>query len=210
MAWGVAEVLAELSGARDGLAAHASVCPLPLAQRCPRCLLHVLAVLGNAPSIGEPELTVVVYGTPGPQGSKKAHAIYRGRGSERAFTGKVALAESSAKVKPWRACVDAAARRAAAAAAAARGLPDWQPLDGPLVAQFVFSLPRGSSVKRSHHTVYPDLSKLIRSTEDAFTTAKIWADDARLVGYYEPRKLYAGDVGALDQPGAVIRVWRVP
>jgi Holliday junction resolvase RusA-like endonuclease len=57
----------------------------------------------------------------------------------------------------------------------------------------------------------PDLSKLIRSTEDALTDAGVWTDDARVVAYHQPRKVYAGsaDPDALHTPGAVIRVWRV-
>lgn len=194
------------------LASHAQGCPLPLSSRCPLCLSHVLAVLsaGARAPLGAPVLTVVAYGTPGPQGSKKGRAVYRGRGAEREFTGKIAMQESSAKVRPWRERVETAALKALGPAAAALGLPRWQALDGPLVAEFAFSLVRGPSVRRPHHTVYPDLSKLIRSTEDALTTAGVWADDARVVGYHAPRKLYAGDVGALAEPGALIRIWRAP
>lgn len=149
-------------------------------------------------------LTVTVHGIPGPQGSKRARPIYKGRGVARVFTGKVAQQESSGKVKPWREAVERAA-----AEAMMPGTP-WR-LDVPLVAEFVFSLPRGKTVRRAHHTVYPDLSKLIRSTEDALTSAGVWADDARLVAYHRPRKVYvsAADPDALDVPGAVIRVWEV-
>ncbi|WP_067483822.1 RusA family crossover junction endodeoxyribonuclease [Actinomadura hibisca] len=137
-----------------------------------------------------PALVITVHGVPGPQGSKRP--IGNGR-----------MIESSKKVAPWR-------KHVAAAALAAAG-PDWTPLDGPLRAEFVFSLPRGKTVRRPFHTTYPDLSKLIRSTEDALTTARIWADDARLVAYHQPRKIYAADPDpdALTEPGAVIRIWTV-
>lgn len=139
-------------------------------------------------------LIVTVLGIPGPQGSKKQVA-------------PGVMIESSKKVKPWRARVEAAARLATEAQYHGK----WATLDGPLVAEFVFSLVRGKTVKRLHHTTYPDLSKLIRSTEDALTKAGIWADDARVVEYHRPRKVYAGDPDpdALPEPGAVIRIWQV-
>lgn len=148
-----------------------------------------------------PVFTLTVFGTPAPQGSKNALPIYKGRGKNRQFTGRVALQESSKKVKPWREAVHDAARQAAG--------PDWICLDGPLLAEFCFSFARGRTVKRPHHTVYPDLSKIIRSTEDALTTAHIWKDDARVVAYHNPRKLYVGaaDPDALTEPGVVIRIW---
>lgn len=161
---------------------------------------------------GAPLITIVVRGTvPGPQGSKKARPIYKGRGADRIFTGRAVVEESSKKVRPWREAVQAAAADAATRAAAALGLTQWKALDGPLIAEMCFSLPRGKTVKRRHHTTYPDLSKLIRSTEDALTRAGIYADDARIVGYHNPRKVYvrADDPDALDLPGAVIRIWEV-
>ncbi|GAA3144605.1 hypothetical protein GCM10010466_39630 [Planomonospora alba] len=152
----------------------------------------------------EPVITIRAFGVPAPQGSKKGRPIYKGRGPERVFTGRVALQESSDKVKPWRAAVEAAAKAVVATK------PGWAVLDEPLIVEVCFSLPRGVSVKRAHHTTYPDLSKLIRSTEDALTKV-VWADDARVIAYRNPRKLYAGDddPDALPEPGCVIRVWRV-
>jgi Holliday junction resolvase RusA-like endonuclease len=138
---------------------------------------------------GRPALLVIAHGIPAPQGSKTP--LPNGR-----------MKESSAKVKPWRDAVVVYARRAAG--------PGWQTLDGPLVAEMVFSLPRGATVRRADPTVPPDLSKLIRSTEDALTDACVWADDARVVAYHQPRKVYVGDrvdPDALARPGAVIRIW---
>ncbi|MFF4417515.1 RusA family crossover junction endodeoxyribonuclease [Streptosporangium sp. NPDC001559] len=145
-----------------------------------------------------PLITVVVYGTPGPQGSKR-------------HVGDGRLIESSKKVAPWRASVRQAAVEATDPACAALGLVEWEPLDQPLIVEMAFTLHRGKTVKRPHHTTYPDLSKLIRSTEDALTAAGIWADDARVVRYHNPRKLYVGDTDpdALLAPGVVIRIWAV-
>jgi Holliday junction resolvase RusA-like endonuclease len=147
-------------------------------------------------------LTVTVHGTPAPQGSKK----YVGHRTSKT-TGKSAavLLESSKKVAPWRSAVEAAARLHLA------GLSGWTPLDGPLCADMVFTLAKPSSAPKRTRTWpmrYPDLSKLLRSTEDALTTAGIWADDARVVHYERLAKVFPGEhPSALDSPGCVIRVW---
>lgn len=133
-------------------------------------------------------ITITVYGLPAPQGSKR-------------HVGNGVMVESSAKVKPWREAVKHAALEAMA------GQP---PMDGPLCLDVVFTLPRPKSApkKRTHPDGTPDLSKLIRSTEDALTDAGVWADDARVVRVLAS-KLYAGDGLALGIPGAWIEVYRM-
>lgn len=153
---------------------------------------------------GRPAVAFMVYGAPGPQGSKR-------------HVGKGVMIESSKKVKPWREAVKQAALDLVIT-------QPWTPLDGPLVAEFAFTFKRPKSHYRTgrnahllrdsappYPAVVPDLSKLIRSTEDALTDAGVWADDARVVAYHQPRKVYAGsrDEYALHAPGAVIRVWEV-
>ncbi|MBF8186357.1 RusA family crossover junction endodeoxyribonuclease [Nonomuraea sp. K274] len=167
-----------------------------------------------------PWLEFVAYGEPGPQGSKNGRPVYKGRGKARVFTGKVAQVESSAKVKPWRAAVAEAARQAMADAGHA------ELLDGQIVAQMVFTVrtkPKSrpdwwpAGLAWSRHLWWlcastPDLSKLIRSTEDAMTGV-VWADDARVVRYRETAKTYALDPrepDSLPEPGAVVRVWAIP
>ncbi|HLR94977.1 MAG TPA: RusA family crossover junction endodeoxyribonuclease [Jiangellaceae bacterium] len=151
-----------------------------------------------------PDIQITVHGIPAPQGSKTAMGRRR--------NGSVILVESSRKVKPWRASV-------VAAAIPARPLA---PLDGPLVADMVFTMPRpkghygtgrnAGALKARYVSAVPDripdLSKLVRSTEDALTDAGVWADDARVVEYGRLAKVYAGadDPDALAVPGAVIRV----
>ena len=75
----------------------------------------------------------------------------------------------------------------------------------------VFSLPRPKSAPKAvkHQARKPDLSKLVRATEDALTDAGVWEDDARVVGFANTRKVFAGgsDPDALPVPGAVIRIW---
>lgn len=145
-------------------------------------------------------ITIVVHGTPGPQGSKSFKGL--------AASGKALMVESSKKVKPWRANV-----KAAAEGVLATYRPGWRPLDGPLVASIVFTLKKPVSAPKRRRTWpdrTPDLSKILRSTEDALTDAGVWADDARVVRYVNLAKVFPGeDPLALDAPGAHIRVWRL-
>ena len=148
-----------------------------------------------------PAFFLVVYGIPGPQGSKKV------QGKRRTKTGKLIpnLVESSAKVKPWREDVEDAAR---AVLLRTRG---WVKLDGPLEGEMHFTLtpPKRMPKDRVAHTTYPDLSKLLRSTEDALTTAGVWADDARVIRYRDLSKTYPClGPHALDRPGVVLRIWK--
>lgn len=154
-----------------------------------------------------PLLVVEVRGVPGPQGSKS----HKGGGR---------MVESSAKVRPWR---DAVAWSAIQARQKQRG---FQRLDGPLVVDMVFTLarPKGhygtgrnSALLRPsaplRPDVKPDLSKLIRATEDALTTAGVYRDDAQIVGYGQIGKWHATDhgrvPGVLDGPGCTIRLHRI-
>lgn len=115
-------------------------------------------------------ITFTARGIPGAQGSK----------SFKGFTGAghAILAESSKKVAPWRQDV------VASAIAAIRDAPGFRPFDGPvhLIIEFYLARPKGDpKTRRTVPSKTPDLSKLIRSTEDAMTTAGIWRDDALVV-----------------------------
>lgn len=141
-----------------------------------------------------PDLTIVVYGRAAPQGSKR-------------HVGNGVMVESSKHVKPWRDDVRNAALDVLAA------IPDWTPLDAPLLVSMVFTMPKPASAPKRRRTWpdrTPDLSKLCRSTEDALTTAGAWRDDARVVEYGRLAKVFPGeDRDALDRPGALIRVWLI-
>jgi len=148
--------------------------------------------------LGEPAAALIVFGEAAPQGSKR-------------HVGGGRMIESSKKVAPWRKAVYEAAR-AQSIDWCDQGHV-WDPLDGPLVADFVFTMPKGSTLPkwRDWHDKVPDLSKLARSTEDALTGV-VWADDARVTAYRRLEKRYVGsdDPDTLPIPGAVIRVWTVP
>lgn len=147
-------------------------------------------------------MKITVYGRPAPQGSKSFKGIHGGR---------AVLAESSKRVAPWRQDVKVAAE----AEIGRREDPgDWVPMDGPLLLVVVFTLPAPQSLPKrraSYPCKLPDLSKLVRSTEDALTAAGVWKDDARVVDCRSIKTYPIGTMGAhadaLASPGAVIRVF---
>lgn len=156
----------------------------------------------------EQVIEIRVYGTPGPQGSKRFMGTHGGRG---------VMVESSKKVKPWRDAVRGDA------IVAHQAVPNWKPLDEPLYAEMVFTFARPRSHYRTGRNAHllrdaaparplakPDVSKLCRSTEDALTDAGVWCDDARVVEYTRLAKVYAGeDDDAMDAPGVVIRIYQI-
>ncbi len=118
-----------------------------------------------------------VHGVPAPQGSKK-------------HVGRGVMVESSAKVKPWREAVKWAALEAIGT----------MPTDGsrfaisPLRVEVMFVLPRPRGHYRTGKNAHllrdaaprrpaakPDIDKLIRSTFDAMSDARVWRDDSLVV-----------------------------
>lgn len=156
-------------------------------------------------------IRIVVYGQPAPQGSKKFVGMSK--------SGHAKLVEHSKRVKPWREAV----KDAALAVRFGEGT-SWTMLDGPLSVRMVFTFHRPQSHYRSGKNAAllkpgapsrpmgaPDLSKLIRSTEDALTDAGIWRDDSRVVEYTNTAKVYVGDKEMaphylLQSPGVVIEI----
>lgn len=150
-------------------------------------------------------ITITVYGTPAPQGSKHAFAV-RGKGG--VPTGKIGIIESSHdRVKSWRQAV----------IEEAESVKPGIPLDGPLSVRMIFYLkrPKGhygtgrnaTQVRDSaprYPAGTPDLSKLARSTEDALTAVGLWSDDARVVQYTELAKYWCSS--SHPQAGAVIEI----
>lgn len=146
-------------------------------------------------------LVINVVGTPAPQGSKKGFYNHA--------TGRVQMKESSAKVKPWRQDV---------AAAAGSLLEDIQagiiqgpelPFTGPLQVDITFYLARpgyhfgtGKNAQRlkpnapTYVDKKPDKDKLERSTCDALTTSGVIRDDAQIAAGFVEKRYADGPTGA--------------
>ena len=135
-------------------------------------------------------LTFVVYGLPAPQGSKR-------------HMGNGILVESSKAVRPWR----TDCKHAALAC-----IPhDWDP-SLPMSVSIVFRFKRAKAhigkkgLKPSapaHNTSgrHGDLSKLVRSTEDALTGV-VYDDDRQIVTLAASKRYCVGD----EPQGAVITI----
>lgn len=136
-----------------------------------------------------------MYGKPSPQGSKKFMGVTK--------AGKGILMENSPKLIPWRNAVSEAATKELDRL----GRP--APFDCALDVMMVFTFLRPKSVSRSkrlYPSVYPDLSKIVRATEDALTDAGVWCDDA-LVVKLQTMKTYQNEAHwALDRAGCVIHI----
>jgi Holliday junction resolvase RusA-like endonuclease len=147
---------------------------------------------------GDAVYSFFVAGSPAPGGSKR----FVGFGKK---TGRAILIDDAgARNKNWRACV------AQVAAQFCKG-----PLTGALECGFHFVMPRPKAHYRTgkhagelrpdaphYHTTKPDLTKLIRSTEDALT-GFAWVDDSQLARHSDPTKVYG------DTPGCLIVVRRL-
>ena len=145
-------------------------------------------------------ISFFVPGVPAPGGSKRAFPHKN--------TGRIIVIDACKRNKEWRETV----------ALYARQEYKGEPIDGPLFLRVTFFMPRpkyhygkgrnadrlkGSAPKR-WHTVKPDATKLLRSTEDALTDALIWHDDAQVV-QQEVWKVYA----ERGREGAQIEIRRV-
>lgn len=137
----------------------------------------------------KPPLEIIVYGLPATQGNhrvSRAGAIY----------------ETTKNHKPWREAVKWAAREAFG-----NGVRPIIP--GPVMVQMTFTLPKPKSAPKRRVTLpdrKPDLSKLVRSTEDALTDVCAWEDDARVVSIQAAKRYPDEGPNALPSPGAVIRI----
>lgn len=148
-------------------------------------------------AIAMSEITIRVIGCPAPQGSKR----FVGR----AKNGRGIMIESSQKVKPWREAVKWAAVETMSRP---DHMPDRPMMRGAIHIDMIFTFLRPKTVPKHRRWPdrKPDLSKLVRSTEDALTDSGVIEDDARIVRCVAS-KVYAGEgADSLDVAGAVIRI----
>ena len=137
------------------------------------------------------ELRFMALGDPVPQGSKNPYKLK---------TGQIVLVEAAKGHKSWRATVKTACEIA--------GVGSQQlPLDGPLVlhATFVFRKPPSTKF-RDYPAGKPDLSKLIRSVEDAITQGKGWVDDARVVEVHAYKRWVGTSPETYPEPGVLVYI----
>ena len=108
-------------------------------------------------------VTFQAYGNPQPKGSARAFVP---KGWSRPI-----VTSANPRLKEWEALVRAAAQLHA----------DGQFFDGPVSLAFAFYFQRPKSLAKrvSHHVKKPDLSKLVRSTEDALTGV-LFRDDSQV------------------------------
>jgi Holliday junction resolvase RusA-like endonuclease len=139
-------------------------------------------------------ITVRVFGTPGPQGSKR-------------HVGNGQMAESSAKVKPWREAVKyAVLEQTAGAERFGRGVP--------LTAILQFFVVRPKAHYRANGELKesapcwaplrPDVDKLARSTLDGLGESGVFAEDAQVVSLLAVKRYATGG----DPVGCRIDLWQ--
>lgn len=134
----------------------------------------------NVATAAVDRLVISVTGRPAPQGSKRLgeHGQMR---------------EQSVYLPAWRAAVKRAVyERYRELGVEASALPLFR---GPVVMQVHFRLDPARRVDGP-----PDLDKLLRSTWDALTSARVWEDDGRVIA------VWADKISA-EQTGADIEVW---
>ncbi len=142
-------------------------------------------------------LAIRVYGTPAPQGSKRAYL--------NPHSHTVQMVESSKRVKPWREAVKYAVLEHTV-----------EQITAPLRLSVRFIVPRPRSHYRTgrfadrlkdsaplYPAGKPDIDKLLRSTLDGLSEAGLFRDDCQVVGFDRLDKAYAEPH---DPPGALIHV----
>src|SRR5271157_3902956 len=117
-----------------------------------------------------------------PQGSMKGFPIRRKSGKM-----GVAITSDNKKLRPFRYLVSQLALEAVIAASAEAPVAP-KGVAVSLGVIFYFLKPQ-SAKKRIHHTVKPDLSKLVRAIEDS-GTGILWHDDCQICRYGNVEKLY--------------------
>lgn len=145
-------------------------------------------------------IEIRVIGSPAPQGSKRFVGFKGGKGM---------MIESSKAVRPWRQDVTAAALEQLERDSLSLERHCNGAIPGPVEVEMIFTMKKPKSAPKTRQTWpdrTPDLSKLVRSTEDALTSAGVWEDDARVVRCTSSKVFPGEGPDSLPVPGAVIRI----
>jgi Holliday junction resolvase RusA-like endonuclease len=137
-------------------------------------------------------ITITVHGEPAPKGSKsfKGHAK----------NGRAILVESSKKEKPWAESCKWAA------------IETGKSIKGPVAMEVWFTMRKPKSAPKKRVTYpdrKPDLSKLVRSLEDAIVSAGVIQDDACIIQLAAYKVFPNEHEHALHVPGAVITLTEI-
>lgn len=139
-------------------------------------------------------IQIEVFGIPRPGGSKKP-----GRNRK---TGKLFVMDANPNTAIWRSDV------------VAQSIPQYNGplLTGPVIMRYEFRFPRPKNHYRTGnnahlmreaapnwHTIKPDLTKIIRSTEDALTGI-VWQDDSQVCKRSESKRYCRGE----ERPGVTM------
>lgn len=130
-------------------------------------------------------ITFTIIGKPSPSGSKKAF--------QHSKTGKIVVVDTAKGKAKWQNI----SKRAALAAAKSAG---WECTNAAvyLHVKFVFARPKShygtgknSAILKPaapfHHAQKPDVTKLVRCTEDSFKGV-LWADDSQVIGSFSHKR----------------------
>lgn len=136
-----------------------------------------------------PRLEFTAYGVPVTQGNVKSYPIKGGKG--------VRTVSKTQPLIEWREVVRDAAARAAG--------PEWETVDGAVLARVKFWVPRPKTAPKTRD-IKPirgrDLDKYERAVYDSITNAGVWTDDSCVTDAILSKRYVVGpDLPAIYRPG---------
>ncbi|NKS56203.1 hypothetical protein GS504_01060 [Rhodococcus hoagii] len=154
-----------------------------------------------------PLFTMEAVGMPRTQGSvNSTRTIQRG-----GKTVRLPVTSGWEDLKVWRHLIAVSAKNALTQGIR-QGLwtRDQFPLDEPVIATVVYTVPRPQRPRFPAAATKPDIDKLDRALHDGLSIdAGILREDSRIIGHLRHLKTYPNeDFDALDEPGVMLVLWR--